>query len=311
MLTLTQAFPYSSKEELSLPLSTAHGENLVELDGESTQIHELAAEDVNTIPYQQPGEKAPRPNKASRAFRHAQLAVNHFIQRRHRADATPRRDEDDRLPLPVIELILAHLDIRDAAATEGDSRQGLPDGARAPARPCPTSAAELYDRLVYSRAVARRESSSPASTLARRLLGSCDPAAARHGRTPCVVTWGELPRLLAPVAAEVRACLGGVAAFRAQLDLQSEGGCDRWLDLSHLRVCVFRLTGFWPHDVEHDAEAWAFGLPEDLTRLLYPQGGRFDHAEMAMNLDEVIVGPAWERLVKLEGIVRFHLRYCS
>ncbi|KAG6367344.1 hypothetical protein INS49_001532 [Diaporthe citri] len=298
------AFSYSSKEELSLPLSTGHKESFIELDSESTQIYELPAEDVNTAPNQQPGNKAPRPNKASRAFRHAQLAVNQFIQRRHRANVTPRRDDDDRLPLPVIELILAHLDIRDAAAEE-DS-QGLLYGARAPAMPCPTSAAELYGRLVYSRAVARRES-SPCS-LAWRLLGSCDPAA-RHDPASCV-TWGELPRLLGPVAAEMRACLGYVAAFRSQLDLRAEG-CDHWLDLSHLRLCVLRLTGYWPHDVEHDHEAWAFGLPEDLTRLLYPQGGRFDHGEMAMNLDEVIIGPGWERLVKLEGIIRFHQRYCS
>lgn len=304
MLIITPAFSYPSKEELSLPLSTAHGENLVELDAESTQIHELAAEDVNTLPYQQPGKRAPKPNKASRAFRHAQIAVNQFIQRRHRADATPGRDEDDRLPLPVIELILAHLDIRDAA-TEGDS-QGLLGGSRAPAMPCPSSAAELYDRLVYSRAVARRESSP--SSLARRLLRSCDPAA-RHDPAPCL-TWDELPRLLGPVAAEIRACLGYVAAFRSQLDLKSEG-CDHWLDLTHLRLCVFRLTGYWPHNVEHDHEAWAFGLPEDLTRLLYPQGRRFDHREMAMNLDEVIIGPGWERLVKLEGLIRFHLRYCA
>lgn len=298
MLTLIQAFSYSSKKELSLPLSTTHEEKPVELDGDCTQIYELAAEDVNTPAHQQqPGEKAPRPNKASRAFRHAQLAVNQFIQRRQMANVSPRRDEDERLPLPVIELILAHLDIRDAAA-EVDS-QGL-YGVRAPAMPCPTSAAELYDRLVYSRAVARRESSP--SSLAWRLLGSRDPA--------LCVTRDELPCLLGPVVAEMRACLGYVAAFRSLLDLETEGS-DHWLDLSHLRLCVFRMTGYWPHDIDHDHEAWAFGLPEDLTRLLYPQGGRFDHREMAMNLDEVIIGPGWERLVKLEGIIRFHQRYCS
>lgn len=299
MLILTQAFSYSSKEELALPGSSGHGAKFIELDGESTQIHELPAEDVNAPAHQQqPGEKAPRPNKANRAFRHAQIAVNQFIQRRHRAEVTPRRNEDDRLPLPVIELILAHLDIRDAA-TEKDS-QGL-YGVRAPAMPCPTSAAELYDRLVYSRAVARREASH--SSLAWRLLGSCDPAA-RHDPALCL-TRDEIPRLLRPVVAEMRACLGYVAAFRSLLDLKTEG-CDHWLDLSHLRLCVFRLTGYWPHDIEHDHEAWAFGLPEDLTRLLYPQGGRFDHREMAMNLDEVIIGPGWERLMKLEGMIRFH-----
>ncbi|KAK7720912.1 hypothetical protein SLS64_001205 [Diaporthe eres] len=298
------AFSYSSKEELSLPLSTTHEEKPVELDGLSTQIHELAAEDINTpAHHQQPGEKVPRPNKASRAFRHAQLAVNQFIQRRQMANVSPRRDEDERLPLTVIELILAHLDIRDAAA-EVDS-QGL-YGVRAAAMPCPTSAAELYDRLVYSRAVARRGSSP--SSLAWRLLGSCDPAA-RHDPALCI-TRDELPRLLGPVVAEMRACLGYVAAFQSLLDLETEG-CDHWLDLSHLRLCVFRLTGYWPHDIDHDHEAWAFGLPEDLTRLLYPQGGRFDHREMAMNLDEVIIGPGWERLVKLEGIIRFHQRYGS
>lgn len=63
--------------------------------------------------------------------------------------------------------------------------------------------------------------------------------------------------------------------------------------------------------MEHDAEAWAFGLPEDLVRLLYPQGGRFDHGEMAMNLDEVVIGPGWEGLAELEGIVRSRQCFCS
>lgn len=296
VLTLTQAFPYSSKVQLALPLY----EEPIELEGESTQIHELPA-DVDTAPDEQPGHKAARPNKAHRAFRHAQLAVNQFVRRRHSADETPR-DNDNRLPLPVIELILAHLDVRDAA----EDRQAF-YGTRAPARPCPSSADELYDRLMYSAGIARREPLS----LAQRVLGSCDPAASRHDRrTAFCVTRDEIARLLQPVIAEMRACLFGVAAFRSQLDLKTEG-CDYWLDLTHLRSCVFRLTGYWPHDVDHDLETWAFGLPEDLARLLYPQGGVFDHREMAMNLDEVIIEPGWEGLAKLENILRHHQRYCS
>lgn len=298
VLTVTQAFPYPSKEDLALPLSAGHEEKLIELDGEFTQIYELPAEDFNTALPQQPGETAPRPNKARRVFRHAQLAVNQLIQRRRRADGP--RDADNRVPLPMIELILAHLDIRDAA--EGDRQASY--GAREPARPCPSSADELYDRLVYSRAVARRESSSPPS-LARRVLESCDPAQ-RHDPASCI-TWDELPGLLGPAIVEMKACLGWIAGFRSLLDLETEG-CDHWLDLTHLRMCVFRLTGYWPHDVDNDLEAWAFGLPEDLVRLLYPQGGRFDHREMAMNLDGVIIVPGWERVVKLEGIIRFHQR---
>lgn len=294
MLIDNQAFPYPSKEELSIPL--------IELEGESNQIFELSAEDVNTTTHPYPGNRAPRPDKARRAFRHAQIAVNQLIQRRRGADVP--RGEDDRLPLPMIELLLAHLDIRGAADEAGNQ---VFFEVRAPARPCPSSADEPYDRLAYSRAVARRESSH--SSLARRLLGSCDPAARRPDLEFCV-TWAELPRLLEPVIAEMRVCLGYVAAFRSLLDLKSEG-CDHWLDLSQLRTCVFRLTGYWPHDVEHDAEAWAFGLPEDLVRLLYPQGGRFDHGEMAMNLDEVVTGPGWEALAKLEGIARSRQSYCS
>lgn len=306
VLTLAQAFPYLSKEELALQLSGNHQEKLIELDAESTQIFELPAEDFSGPAHQRHGEKAPRPNRARRAFRHAQLAVNQFIQRQRRADTTPKRvDEDDRLPLPAIELILAHLDIRDAAREE-DTQEDF-DGTRAPSQPCPASAGELYGRLVYSRAVARVEASSAAS-LAWRLLGTCDPAA-RHDPAVCVRR-DELQGLLGPVVAEVRALLGYVAAFRSLLDLETEG-CDRWLDLSHLRTCVFRLTGYWPHDTEHDLEAWAFGLPEDLTRLLYPQGGRFDHREMAMNLEQVVLEPGWEKLVKLENILRFHQRNSS
>lgn len=292
MLTITQAFPYPSKEDLALPLFAGHEEKLIE----------LPAEDFNTPPPQQPGEKAPRPNKARRVFRHAQLAVNQFVQRRRRTDGS--REGDDRVPLPMVELILAHLDIR-GAAPEEDDRQVL-YRARAPVRPCPSSADELYDRLVYSRAVARRESSP--SSLARRVLESCDPAQ-RHDPASCV-TWDELPRLLKPAVEDMKACLGYVAAFRSRLDLETEG-CDHWLDLTHLRARVFRLTGYWPHDTDNDLEAWAFGLPEDLVRLLYPQGGRFDHREMAMNLDGVILGPGWERVVKLEGIIGFHQRDCS
>ncbi|KKY37633.1 hypothetical protein UCDDA912_g02389 [Diaporthe ampelina] len=295
------AFPCLSKEELGLPLSADYQEKLTELDGERTQIFELPAEDVSGPTHQQPGEKAPRPNKARRVFRHAQLAVNQFIQRQRRADKAPERDdEDDLLPLSVIELIIAHLDIRDAAGEE-DSQEDL-NGARSPARPCPTSADALYDRLVYSRAVARRGSSS-ASSLAWWLLESCDPAARRD--PAFCVTRSELPHLLGPVVAEMRALLGYVAAFRSLLDLRTEG-CDHWLDLSRLRTCVFRLAGYWPHDTEHDLEGWAFGLPEDMARLLYPQGGRFDHREMAMNLDGVIIGPGWVNLVKLESIIRLY-----
>lgn len=304
MLTVTQAFAYSSKEELALQLSSGHQEKLFELDGESAQIFELPAEDVNTLNCQLPEQKASRPNKASRAFRHTQLAVNHFFQRRHRADAAPRRDGKNgngRLPLPLIQLILARLDIRDAAR-EDDGQATYQ--AHPAARPCPTSADDLYDRLVYSRAVARRESSP--SSLALRLLGCCDPAA-RYD--PCV-TRGELSQLLEPVVADMRAALNYLEAFQSRLDLKTEG-CDYWLDLSQVRTCVFRLTGYWPHDVEHDLEAWAFGLPEDLARLLYPQGGRFDHRDMAMNLDEVIIGPAWEKLAGLESTIRLHQRYRS
>lgn len=302
MLTITQAFPYPSKEDLALPLFAGHEEKLIELDGEYTQIYELPAEDFNTPPPQRPGDRAPRPNKARRVFRHAQLAVNQFVQRRRRADGS--REGDDRVPLPMIELILAHLDIR-GAAPEEDDRQVL-YGARAPARPCPSSADELYDRLMYSRAVARRESSP--SSLACRVLESCDPAQ-RHDPSSCV-TWDELPRLLKPAVEDMRACLGYVEAFRSLLDLETEG-CDHWLDLTHLRGCIFRLTGYWPHNTDNDLEAWAFGLPEDLVRLLYPQGGRFDHGEMAMNLDGVILGPGWQRVVKLEGIIGFHQRDCA
>lgn len=296
MLIDNQAFPYTSKEDLVFPV--------IELEGESNGIYELPAENYNTPDHTHPENKAPRPNKARRAFRHAQLAVNQLIQRRRGADIP--RGEDDRLPLHVIEHLLAHLDIR-GAAEEADNQVFF--GVRAPARPCPSSADELYDRLAYSRAVARRESSFHSSSLARRLLGSCDPAA-RRPDLECCVTWAELPRLLGPVVAEMRACLAYVAAFRSLLDLKTEG-CDHWLDLSQLRTCVFLLTGYWPHDVEHDAEAWAFGLPEDLVRLLYPQGGRFDHGEMAMNLDEVVIGPGREGLAELEGILCFRQRYCS
>lgn len=217
---------------------------------------------------------------------------------------TRRDDVDERLPLSVIELLLAQLDIRGAARDAGE--EGADSfGVRAPVRPCPTSAEELYDRLVYSRDVQRRRRSHP---LAWRLLGSCDPVA-RHD-SAYLVTWAELPMLLEPVVAEMKLCLGYMAVFRSRLDLESQG-CDYWLDLSQLRKCVFRLTGFWARDIEHDLEAWAFGLPENLIRLLYPQCGRFDHEQMAINLDEVIMGPAWDRLVKLESIVRLHQHYCS
>lgn len=315
MLTVIEAIPYSFKDEPTLPLSFGHEDKLIKLDGDYMPIHELPAEnfkfyelpteDVNSPPQQQPRKKAPRPNTASRAFRHTQLAVRQFIQRRRRrVDAAPRRhncDADDCLPLPVIELLLAHLDIRGAARNKEDEEDF--DVARSPARPCPTSADELYDRLVYSRDVARRRRSH--RPLAWRVLGSCDPAA-RHDLAYCV-TWAELPRLLEPVVAEMKACLGYMEAFRNCLNLKAEG-CDYWLDLSPLRQCVFRLTGFWPHDIEHDFEAWAFGVPEDLTRLLYPQCGWFDHEEMAFNLDEVIIGPTWD---KLENIVRLQQHYCS
>ncbi|KAH8754116.1 hypothetical protein F5883DRAFT_187039 [Diaporthe sp. PMI_573] len=290
------AILYSLEEEPTLPLSFGH-EKLIELDGDYMPVHELPAEDVNSSLQQRiqqrPGKKAPRPNKASRAFRHAQLAVRSFIQRRRRrVYVAPRHnDVDDRLPLSVIELLLTQLSIRAPARNKEGDEDFV--GARSPARPCPTSADQLYDRLVYSRDVARRR--------------KCHHPAARHELAYCV-TWAELPWLLEPVLAEMKACLDYMETFRGRLNLETEG-CDYWLDMSHLRRCIFRLMGFWPHDIEHDLEAWAFGLPEDLTRLLYPQCGRFDHEEMAFNLDEVIIGPVWDRLFKLENIVRLHQHY--
>jgi hypothetical protein len=242
--------------------------------------------------------EAPRPNRASRAFRHAQIATRQFIQQRWcRVDMAPRRyeDTDGHLPLCAIELLLANLDIR--------GNEDLVT-ARSPARPCPTSADELYDRLIRSREVARRgRSHRGLRLLARSVLESCEPPA-RPGVTD-YVTLAELPWLLAPVLDEVEGCLRYVDKFRARLDLEAEGrrADDDWQDLSHLRERVFRLTGFWPRDVENDREAWAFGLPEDLTRLLYPQCNTFSHAEMASNLEKVIIGPTCDKLVKLKKMV--------
>ncbi|POS80811.1 hypothetical protein DHEL01_v200778 [Diaporthe helianthi] len=316
------AFVYPSEEELSRPLSFGPEEGKptkLRFEG-YLPVHELAADEVHSHMHelpaddtavnkalQQPRKKAPRPNKASRTFRHAQLAARQFIQhRRRRADGvvTERVDADSRLPISVIELILALLDVRGVA--RGSEERLVGDaycaGVRAPERPCPTSAGELYDRLIYSRDSARSQGRG-AIPLASWLLRSCDPGA-RFDAAFCV-TWAELPQLLKPVIAEMRASLGYMEAFRSRLDLETEG-CDYWLDLSHLRQCVFRLTGFWPHDSEHSHEAWAFGLPEDMVRLLYPQCDRFDHAEMALNLDEVLVGPTWDKLVKLEAIARLN-----
>ncbi|KAI3397804.1 hypothetical protein diail_10337 [Diaporthe ilicicola] len=285
------AYPYSSKEELVLPFFTGHQcgktrDELAELDSESIGACELPAEDVSISSSQQPWKKAPRPNRARRTFRHAQLVVNQWLQRQRRP-AAPR---DERLPLSTIELILKNLDIRGAAG--GDGRN---DTDRRPLRPCPDSANGLYDRLELSRSVTRRGFSL-------RLLGRSITA-----RPAWYVTSNELPRLLAPVLAEMKACLGYIAAFRARLDIWTEGR-DHWLDLSHLRMCVFRLTGFWPHDVNHDLEAWSFGLPDDLTRLLYPQCGVFDHREMAMNLEGIVLGPGREAVNNLEGLLRLHRR---
>lgn len=198
----------------------------------------------------------------------------------------------------MIELILAHLDIRGVAQGLEQDRTYCA-GLRAPERPHPTSAGGLYDRLICSRDAAQWHSFHP---LASWLL-RCD-LAARFDAASCI-TWTELPGLLRPVIEEMRACLSYIEAFQSRLDLETLG-CDYWLDLSQLRQSVFRLTGFWPRDTGHDHEAWAFGLPEDLARLLYPQCGKFDHADMSLNLDEIVVGPAWDKLLKLEAITRLH-----
>lgn len=66
---------------------------------------------------------------------------------------------------------------------------------------------------------------------------------------------------------------------------------------------MLRLMGYWPHDINHDLGAWSFGLPDDLARLVYPQCGRFDHMEMAMNLDVIVLGPGWEVVNNIEGLV--------
>ncbi|KAJ0123313.1 hypothetical protein J7T55_011778 [Diaporthe amygdali] len=287
------AFSYVSQEELALPLLTGSPvvggkEELFELEAES--IHKLPAGDVGISVGQKSQKKAPRPNRARRAFRHTQLAVNQFLRRRHRADH-PR---NKRLPLSMVEVILRNLDIRGAATEEDKYRPTT----RAPVRPCPHSAQDIYDRLQLSRRIARRG-------LTWRLYG-CSITT----RPAWCVTHDELPQLLSPVIAEMKACLGYVGAFRALLDIDNEG-CDAWLDLSHLRMCVFRLMGYWPHDVKHNLEAWAFGLPDDLARLLYPQCGRFDHREMAMNLDWVVLGPGSEAVASLEGCVRVCERWDS
>lgn len=307
MLTVIEAFAYSS--ELSLPLSFGYGVKLIEpisdvylpaqeLPADDLHFHELLVDDsaVGSV-QQRANKKAPRPNKASRAFRHAQLAARQFVQqRRRRPDAAVAKRE--RLPLSVIELILAHLDIRGAA--HGSEDDDTYAGVRAPERPCPASAGGLYDRLVCSQHAARRQRSSP---IASWLLRSCDPAA-RSDAEFCI-EWTELPELLGPVVEDMRACLSYIEAFQSRLDLKTDR-CDYWVDMSHLRQCVFRLTGFWQRDTEHNHEAWAFGLPEDLSRLLYPQCGKLDHAEMSLNLDEVILGPAWDKVMKLEAITRLH-----
>ncbi|KAG8168182.1 hypothetical protein KVR01_003871 [Diaporthe batatas] len=301
------AFAYSSYEELSLPISLGHSGKLIdlssddrlpqELPADDLRFHELPVDDiaVDSCAQRRP-KKAPRPNKASRAFRHAQLAARQFIrQRQHTADAAvaKRVESNEHLPLSVIELVLSHLDVRGVAQNSEEDGAWIPE-----------CAGGLYNRLVYSRHAARRQAFKP---LASWLLRSCDPAA-RFDAAFCV-TWTGLPQLLRPIIEDMRACLSYIEAFQSCLDLETEG-CDYWLDLTHLRECVFRLTGFWPHDIKHDEEAWAFGLPEVLIRLLYPQCGRFDHADMSMNLDEVIVGPAWNKLMKLEAIIRLHEECC-
>ncbi|KAL1872384.1 hypothetical protein Daus18300_004354 [Diaporthe australafricana] len=194
------AFPYSSQEELALPRAS---QRLVKLEAGSS--------DVSISSSQKPCKEAPKPNKARRAFRHTQLAANQFLQRRRRATG-PR---NERLPLSAIELILQTLDIRGAAR---EDKQNATD--RPPVRPCPPSANELYDRLELSRSVVR-----------------CVLGRGTTARPARYVTSEELPRLIAPVLADMRACLGYVAAFRSLLDLETEGS-DQWLDLSHLRQCV-------------------------------------------------------------------------
>lgn len=234
-------------------------------------------------------------NTLRKTVRQAKRAFKLFATT-HKGGLTPR----DAIPLPLIQELCCLLDISDVYRTP------LNDARRQPAKPCPFAAQELYDRLLLAR---RRAWWVPALPT-RTLLGG-GGGGGRRGkdrgnpqRRPWYITDSELARLLEPVVGEMRACLEYVESFCRFLRTtagERRRGIGAWGDLSELRTCVFKLMGFWPHDVEEDYPGYAFDLPSELCMLLYPQVC-LDLDEMVNNLEEIVLGPGWDSLRRLEAI---------
>lgn len=232
--------------------------------------------------------------------RQAKNALN-LIAATCREGVHPRESGGHAIPFSLTQELLCLLDISDVYRTPSDNAR------RQPVRPCPSMAQELYDRLL----LARRHARWLPALRKRALLLGVSPSGTNGNTTrqrPWYITDSELSVLLEPVVVEMRACLEYVESFCRFLETTTGGSRGRdydWVDLSELRTCVFKLMGFWPHDVEHNYPGYAFDLPSDLGLLLYPQLQiSLDRGEMVQNLEEVVLGPGWDRLMRLEVIAR-------
>lgn len=236
-----------------------------------------------------------------RTVRRVKDALKRFATGTHGEGISPREPRGHAIPFPLIQELLRLLDMSDAYRTPSDNAR------RQPVRPCPFAAQGLYDRLL----LARRHSWWLPVLPKRALLlgGRGNGRSGKNGNTSRRRSWyiadSELSVLLEPVIAEMRACLEYVESFCRLLETTTRGRRrdEYWVDLSELRTCVLKLTGFWPHGVGEDYPGYAFDLPSGLGMLLFPQIC-LDRDEMMENLEELVLGPGRDRLVRLEVIAR-------
>ncbi|ROV94184.1 hypothetical protein VSDG_05707 [Cytospora chrysosperma] len=231
-------------------------------------------------------------------------AFKRFATSTHGEGISSRGFRGHAIPFSSIQELLRLLDISDAYRTPSD------DARRQPVRPCPFAAQGLYDRLLLAR---RHAWWLP--VLPKRVLllggggGGGGGRSRKNGNTSRRRSWyiadSELSVLLEPVVVEMRACLEYVESFCRLLETTTRGRRrdEYWVDLSELRTCVLKLTGFWPHGVEEDYPGYAFDLPSGLGMLLFPQIC-LDRDEMMENLEELVLGPGRDRLMRLEVIAR-------
>jgi hypothetical protein len=236
-----------------------------------------------------------------RTVRRAKDAFKLFATSIHGEDISPREPGGHAVSFSLIQELLRLLDISGAYRTPSDNAR------RQPVWPCPFAAQGFYDRLLLAR---RHAWWLP--VLPKRILllgGRGGGRSGKNGSTSRRRSWyiadSELSVLLEPVIVEMRACLEYVESFCRLLETTTRGRRrdEYWVDLSELRTCVLKLMGFWPHDVEEDYPGYAFDLPSGLGMLLFPQIC-LDRDEMMDNLEELVLGPGWDRLMRLEVIAR-------